>query len=448
MNKIVAFLIAIYVPVMGFSQIVTTFAGDGMPGYGGDGFAATAAQISSSSGVAADIHGNVYIADDDNNVIRMVNSAGIITTVAGNILEPFGFYGGDGGQATAASLFSPQGVAVDAAGNIYIADNGNNRIRKVNTSGIITTIAGDSSQAYSGDGGQATAASLNNPMGVAVDAVGNVYIADAGNSRVRRVNMMGIISTIAGTDSVGYNGDGIPATTARLTGPTNIAIDGTGDVYIADADNNRIRKVNTAGIISTIAGTGAASFGGDGSNATMAQMNGPTGIAFDAAHNLYIADAANGRIRMINTAGIINTIAGTGAAGFGGDGFSAIGAIFNVPNDVAIDNSGNIYITDYNNHRIRRFSILAEGVPGRVHSGNYISIYPNPCNGDFYINISSQVQEDASIAITNSTGQVVKEIRLPTNQQAAINMDEPSGTYLLHTTTGSGSSTEKIVLVK
>ena len=221
----------------------------------GDGGAATAAALMNPGGVAVDAAGTLYIADTDNNRIRKVTTAGVITTVAGNGLAGAG---GDGGQAVFASLHSPHGVAVDAAGNLYIADTDNNRIRKVTPAGIITTVAGTGISGHSGDGGPATAARLNYPVGVAVDAAGNLYIADTGNSRIRKVTPAGVITTLAGTGIGGYSGDGGPATAAQLKYPFGVAVDAAGNLYIADSGNNSIRKVTPAGIITTVAGNGTA----------------------------------------------------------------------------------------------------------------------------------------------------------------------------------------------
>ncbi|MCB4792555.1 MAG: carboxypeptidase regulatory-like domain-containing protein [Elusimicrobia bacterium] len=337
--------------------IITTIAGTGVSGYAGDGESANLAQIDSPYGVAVDVLGNVYIADLINNVIRKVSTLGIITTIAGT--GTWG-YSGDGGPATAAQLDSPFGVAVDASGNIYIADNGNHRIRKVNASGIITTISGTGTAGFSGDGGSATSAQLASPRGVAVDISGNVYIADSGNQRIRKINASGIITTIAGTGTADYSRDGVIAILAQLNSPSGAAVDASGNVYIADYGNHRIRKVNTSGIISTIAGTGTAGYAGDGGSAVFAKLNGPSGVTVDSSGNLYIADNGNHRIRKVNTSGIISTIAGTGAAGYSGDGGSAVLARLRNPCGIAVDISGNVYISDDLSCRIRK--ITASGI--------------------------------------------------------------------------------------
>jgi sugar lactone lactonase YvrE len=224
-------------------------------------------------------------------------STGIITTVAGNGIPG---YSGDGGPATSASLSGPSGVVVDATGNLLIADSSNYRIRRVDAStGIITTVAGNGIRGFSGDGGPATSASLS-PIGVAVDATGNLFIADTGNHRIRRVDeSTGIITTVAGNGIRGFSGDGGPATSASLNYPTGVAVDGSGNLFIADAANNRIRWVDAStGIITTVAGNGMPDYSGDGGPATSASLNGPSGVVVDAAGNLFIADNDNKRIRL------------------------------------------------------------------------------------------------------------------------------------------------------
>src|SRR5689334_20675038 len=219
-----------------------------------------------------------------------------------------GYYG-DGGPAQSAELNSPYGVWVDGAGNIYIADTGNSVIRRVNTSGKITTIAGNGAKAYSGDGGPATSAALFSPYRAVADQTGSVYIADFYNNRIRKVDASGTITTVAGTGTQGYNGDSIPATAARLSNPAGVAVDAGVSVYVAYTWNNRIRKIDASGTINTIAGTGFAGVLGDGGAATLAQVNEPEGIAVGSSGNVYIADYGNSKIRKIDTSGIINTIA-------------------------------------------------------------------------------------------------------------------------------------------
>ncbi len=345
--------------------VISTVAG-GAAGFSGDGGPATAAAVSAIEGLAVDSAGNLYIADNGNNRVRKITAAtGVISTVAGNGTQGFS---GDGDLAIAAELFYPQGVAVDAAGNLYIADSGNNRIRRVTAAGIISTIAGNGTPDFSGDGGLATAAELGYPVGLAVDSAGNLYIADMSNDRIRMVTAAGVISTVAGTGTWGFSGDGGPGTAAQLNSPNGVATDAAGNLYIADSGNNRIRRVTAAGIISTIAGNGTPGFSGDGGAATAAQLNYPWGLGVDSAGNVYIADSGNNRIRRVTAAGIISTIAGNGTLGFSGDGGSATAAQLNFPWGVGVDSAGNVYIADTYNHRVRKIT-AATGVISTV-AGN------------------------------------------------------------------------------
>ena len=330
---------------------IGTIAGDGSNSDLGDGGPAACSEVNMVYGIAADASGNAYVAEYSGSRIRKITaSTGIITTIAGN--GTLGF-SGDGGQATAAAIHGANGVAVDASGNVYIADYGNHRIRKVTVStGIITTIAGGG---IGGDGGPATAATLGNIYGVGIDGSGNVYIADYSSAVIRKVTVSsGIISTIAGTGVQGYNSDGIAATAAKLYYPTGVAVDGSGNVYISDSYNARIRKV-TGGIISTYTGNGTGGYSGDGGQATAAQILSPYGVALDASGNVYIADFNNDLIRKVTTStGIITSIAGNYSNGFSGDGGPATNAQIVQPTGVAVDATGNVYIADYGNARIRK----------------------------------------------------------------------------------------------
>ena len=300
--------------------------------------------------MATDGAGNLYIADSGNRRIRKVDSSGTINTVAGT---GEGRFGGDGGPAVNAELGRSYGVAVDGAGNLYIADRSYHQIRKVDSSGTITTIAGTGESGFGGDGGPAVQARLSYPHDVAADRAGNVYIADEDNHRIRKVDTSGIITTAAGSERGGFGGDGGPAVQARLDAPYGVAVDGEGNLYIAEWGGDRIRKVDTSGIITTVAGTGEGGPSGDGGPATSARLFTPSGVAVDSAGNLYIADAGNNRIRKVDTSGIITTVAGSDRGGFSGDGGPATSARLYIPSDVAVDGAGNLYIADAGNKRIR-----------------------------------------------------------------------------------------------
>jgi sugar lactone lactonase YvrE len=350
------------------AQIITTIAGDGIVGYSGDSGIATSAELNIPYGVAVDASGNVYISDTYNNVIRKVNaSTGIITTVAGN-----GTLGsaGDGGLATSAELLTPWGLAIDASGNIYIAEG--NDIRKVNAStGIITTVAGNGTSGYNGDNILATSAELWDISGVAVDAAGNIYITDDYNFRIRKVNAStGIITTIAGNGTSGYSGDNALATSAKLCPVGSVAIDVFGNIYVADGgnNNNRIRKITVAtGIITTVAGDSIQGYGGDNGLAISAELNQPYGVALDSSRNIYILDTYNFRIRKVNAStGIITTVAGNGTSGYNGDNILATSAELGGPYGIASDVLGNIFLADEGNSRIRKVSACSVSVHSQI----------------------------------------------------------------------------------
>lgn len=347
---------------------VTTIAGDGIAGYSGDGGGAVAAKLSNPSGIAFDGGGNMFIADTSNNVIRRVDaSTKIITTIAGTGTAG---YSGDGSAGTNAELNQPTHVVFDRTVNLYITDANNERIRKVDAiSDEITTVAGNGTAGFSGDGGPATSAELNFPDGVALDTNGNLYIGDARNNRIREVALSsGTITTVAGNGAPGYSGDGSLATNAELDFPSRPFVDAAGNIYIADYQNNRVRKVNvTTGIVTTIVGTGVAGYAGDGGSATSAELNGPLSVAVDSSGVLYIADVNNERIRAVNTTanpltvfgvaiqpGQIQTVVGNGQAGYYGDGGAGTNAEVNSPTGLMIDSAGSLYFADAHNNVVRK----------------------------------------------------------------------------------------------
>lgn len=311
---------------------VTSVAGNGNFSYSGDNGPALNAQLSSPAGVAADASGNVYIADTANNVVRRVSRDGVITNVLGT-----GQAGGGDNQ-----LSAPQSVAVDASGNVYVADTLNGRIRKI-SGGAVSTVGG-TDQFFT-------------PTGVAVDASGNVYVADISRNIVRRVAANGSVATVAGTGTAGFGGDNGPAAGAMLNAPRAVAVDGGGNLYIADTGNNRIRRVNVGGQISTVAGTGVPGFSGDSGLALNAQIANPVGLAVDSSGNIYFSDGS--RIRKVQAAGFISTIAGSATPGYSGDGGVATTAQLNGPAAVAVDSTGNVYVADAGNHAIRMLQPLA-----------------------------------------------------------------------------------------
>ena len=357
-------------------QTISTIAGTGIAGFSGDGFVATNAKVHAPAHFAVDGCGNIFVTDYTNHVIRKIDRlSGIITTVAGTGLSGFS---GNYGPATLAQLNSPNHIAFDTSGNLYVADMGNNMIRKIDVFGIITTVAGTGSAGYWGDGGPATAAKLNGATGVDVDRSGNIFISDYGNHRIRKVNIGGIINTIVGTGVGGFNGDGIPATSAQINVPTTTRLDATGNLFFVDQFNNRIRKVNTAGIISTVAGAASGgTYAGDNGPATMAQLHYPSDLRIAATGNIFIADAYNNAIRMVDAAGFITTVAGTGISGYTGDGVAATASKLNQPWGLVLDDCGNLYIADALNNRVRKVDMNAIAPisgPDTVHVGATISL--------------------------------------------------------------------------
>jgi sugar lactone lactonase YvrE len=340
---------------------ISTVVGSGTRGYAGDGGPATSAELNQPYAVAVDSSDNIYVADTDNSLIRKVDSSGNITTVAGNHNSGAGF-SGDPGSATDATLNQPCGLAIDASGNIYIADTVNYVIRKVDLSGNISTVAGTHRvSGFTGDGGPATSAVLGLFYGIAIGSAGDLFIADQGNNVVWMVDhSTGNISTVAGnhTKGAGYSGDGNQATQAELNTPFAVAVDVSGDIYIADTYNNVIRRVDLSGVIATVAGNTIRGYSGDGGPATEAELDRPTGVTVDAAGNVYVSDAGT-LVRKIDTSGNITTVAGNYhlGAGYAGDGNVATAAKLDGPMGLATDSLGNLLIADEGSSRIRKVGV-------------------------------------------------------------------------------------------
>ena len=369
------------------SGVIITVAGNGTEGLSGIGGAATNAAFASPTGVAVDAAGNLYIADYLNSLVWDVDANGIIRIAAGSVTNGDAAWGfaGDGGAATNAELDAAISVATDAAGNLYIADYANNRIRKVDSSGMIATVAGYGPAGYSGDGVAATSATLGSPTCFAVDDAGDLFIADYGNNLIRKVDTGGTISTVAGLiknglSIQGYSGDGGSATKARLNAPTCVALDAAGNLLIVDSGNNRIRKVDTHGKITTVAGNGKTGYSGDGGPATNAALDLPAWVVAGASGDLFISD--HQRIRRVDSAGIITTVAGNGTEGYSGDGGAATNAVLNSPGGITVDASGNLFIADTGNEYVRE--IFLQGPLLTLHdlttndAGDYTVIVTGP----------------------------------------------------------------------
>ncbi len=440
------------------AQTVTTIAGNGATGflsgaYGGDGVAATAALLYYPSGLAYDATGNLYIADSRNHRVRKIDVSGIITTFAGTGVSG---YSGDGGAATAAEMGYPESIAIDATGNIYVSDHWEACVRKIDAAGIITTVAGTGVYGYSGDGGPATAAMLDNPCHVQVDGAGNLYICDWVNARVRKVSTAGIITTIAGNGTAPFSGDGGPATAAGMR-PSSTLIDATGNILVCDGVNRRVRKIDAAGIITTIAGSGGDGYSGDGGPATAAQFRYMVGMVFDATGNLLVADQNNSVIRKINTSGIITTIAGTGTSGYSGDGGPATAAEFRYPTMMLFNPAGQLLISDLQNNRVRMLDVAGPvaTVVREVNLHEGIAISPNPNQGNLSIvgYWPSTNNSVISVSITNVTGQIVYMGKLFVQNGeigSVIHLNDKlvAGVYVLKLSNGADAKTFHIVLEK
>ncbi len=429
--------------------LLTHVAGTGSPGSMGNEGQATAAQLNNPVALSIDSFGHLYVAEEGNNAIRRIDkTTGIITIVAG--IGPPGF-SGDSGLATAAQLNSPQGITFDHEGHLLIADFLNHRIRQVDlTTGIITTSVGTGNANFSGDGGQAIAAELFYPSDVTVDSQGNIFIADAGNQRIRRVDQSsgvittlgspflpqdfvgievdsaghvivahkndhriqrvdvhtGLVSTIVGTGVQGFSGDGAPAISAQLSGPRGVAFNSVGDLFIADGGNNRIRQVSgVTDVITTVAGNGNVSFSGDSGPATTAQLYEPRAVAVDPIGNLFVADSRNHRIRRVdNLSGIITTVAGTGDSGYAGDNGLAVNAALDFPTGVAVDVMGNVLIADRANHCVRRID-KDSGVITTV-AGTGVSGY----SGDDGLATQAQLALPSGVAVDSARNVFIADL--------------------------------------
>jgi len=385
---------------------ITTVAGNGSTGYSGDGGPGTGATLTNPEGVAVSPAGDLYITDAGNLRVRKLSAAGTITTVIGGGLN-------DGGFGVFGLLNQPAAAVRDGAGNTYIVDSRNHRVRKVAANGIITTLAGTGAPGFSGDGGAASSAQLSGPEGVAADSSGNVYVADSGNFRIRKVDTTGVITTVAGTGSSGYAGDGGAATDA-LVSPYGLVVDSAGNLYATDIYNHVVRKVTPSGTITTVAGNGQSGYAGDGGAATSASLNQPNAVAVDAAGNLYVADEENLRIRKIDTSGVMTTVAGNGQCCYSGDGGAATNAQLCYPTGVTADASGDLFIADSCSARVREVFSSGGTITTVAGNGNY------GYAGDGYLAIGATLTPYAvsadsagNVVIVDSTNNIVRLLTPP-----------------------------------
>ena len=435
-----------------YGQIITTIMGDGSIGYAGQGNGgpATVARTRGASGITVDGSGNIYICESYSNTVRKIDNSGVVNAFAGTGVAGFS---GDGAQATDAKINFPIGVVVDKKGNVYFDDALNFRIRKVDPSGIISTVAGIGSAPFSGDGGPATAAGFGGGgTEMCIDVIGNIYFA-AGN-RIRKIDTYGIISTYAGNGLTGNTGDGGPATAATFGSRIGqISLDKSGNMYVATGGSTAsavIRKINATHTISTIAGTGPAGFSGDAGPATAARLSGNVyGVYPDNCGNVYIADYSNNRIRMVDGHGIISTVAGDGTGAYSGDGGPASAAKFHLPGVLYLYKNS-LYLSDDSNYCVRYIhmdtckSVLdVSSVNGKKLG---VRIFPNPCSGMFTISGLSRTDEIAQIVMTNMLGIRVKEFTITTNKETELTTDLPSGVYMVSIITSEGRHVERVVV--
>ncbi|MBX2906903.1 MAG: T9SS type A sorting domain-containing protein [Taibaiella sp.] len=410
---------------------IKTIAGTGIGAYGGDGGASTGASLHSPYVVSLDGLGNAYILDRLNARIRKIYGSGVIVTVIGTGSTG---YTGDGSAGTSADI-TPSGLAVTNT-EVYIADSYHRVIRKLNSAGLMSTIAGTGIYSYGGDGGPAVNASFKTPSGMAFDAAGNLYIADGDANVVRKINPAGNISTFAGTGTAGFSGDGDFSNLATLDSPYAVTADAFGNVFISDVKNNRVRKVDVSGTITTYAGVGTAGYSGDGAQATDAELNRPAGLATDKDGNLYIADADNNVIRMVATDGTITTAVGNGTPGFGGDYGPVNGCNLNRPFGVAVDAQGELYIADANNQRVRR--TYTTTAVGNVAADANIELYPNPAGSRLFVNGLSKGDK---LSVLDVTGRMLMGLESTSETLQDLDVSSlASGVYVLNIATVNGGS--------
>ncbi len=443
-------VLSVILSVAANGQVITTIAGDGTLGFAGDGGPATDAHFNLPEGIALDSSGNnvltpnLFIADVFNHRVRRITSYGVISTIAGTGVSG---YNGDGIPAITAQLNKPRGIATDKIGNIYIADDGNSRLRKIDQAGIITTVAGTGVPGYFGDGGPASAAGLYSISDVVVDTAGVIFFTDPFQNCIRKIDHAGIITTIVGGGALGFSGDGGPAVNARINGVSCLAVDHLGNLFFADVNNYRVRKVDRAGIIRTVAGVGIFGNSGDGGMATDALVSNISGLSTDAMGNLYMCDSNASVIRKVSLSGIVTRVAGTldGCAYNGDNGNPTEAGLCN-PYRLTIDKCGTLLFSDRGNERIREIKYTT-GLVAPLTAGRDISIFPNPATGgQSTLCIAAPAKEQVVITIKDITGKVVKTIASLTNTKILVSLTMPSGMYFVTAKTTSATWLGKLLV--
>ena len=437
MKQLYIFIIAIFLIFCAqcYSQNISTLYGT-TEGYSGDGNLAVNAQFDGPTDLTYDSNGNLFFVDGQNSVVRKIDTNGIISTIAGNGIPG---YSGDGGLATDAQLYVPYGIVFDSNNNLYISEIGNNVIRKIDTNGIISTIAGNGIQGYSGDGGLATDAQLYGPFGITFDKNYNLYIGERYNNVIRKIDTNGIITTIAGNGNQGYSGDGGLATDALLYGCRSVTFNDNGDLYIADGNNHVIRKIDTNGIISTIVGNGIQGYSGDGELAINAQINYPRIVIFDNYDNFYFSESSSHVIRKVDNTGVITTVAGNGTSGYSGDGGIATNAELKAPFGMILDSKdagGNLIFCDNNNNVIRKIdNLIIDNTLNidKLTNVNDLKIFPNPSRNYIYI---SGLPKRKNYYIYNTLGSEIKKGAISKGENIDIN-NFTDGLYFLKLDKGS-----------
>ncbi len=422
------------------AQVIVTVAGIGVDGYSGDGGPATNAKMNGPSAIAFDKDGNFYFTEESNPAIRKVSPSGIISRFAGNGTAG---YSGDGGPAGAALIGGGGGLAVDKWNNIYVGDGDNHRIRKITTDGVIRTIAGTGVAGYNGDGISALSAQLNYPHGVGVDDTGNVYICDRMNFRLRKVDTFGNISTIAGTGVMGFTADGARADTAAIDESWYVLVDTTGNIYFMD--KARIRKIAaTDHKLSTIAGNGINAYSGDGGPATAASIS-TQYFTFDSVGNMFLAEGAQ-RIRRIDTDGIISTIAGVGIGGADPDGVSLSVARLNLPTGIAFSPAGELYFAEKSGAKVRKITLAWDGVNEVNRKSIGLEVFPNPTHGRVSVRINA-IEREANLTMIDARGVAVRTMTVPCNVTKEIDVSglQP-GVYTVKMIVGSDEVSQQLIV--